>query len=335
MAGRSRLLTIGLPLLAVLGIGYGAHVVLSGEPDRPKVEAAEAPPRNPAADPASAKAGKAMLGAVGLIEASSENVAIGAHLPGVVALVAVRPGDRVSKGDVLFALDDRAGVADLAAREAQLGVAKAAVRTAEVEAAERSTNLKLAQSVDDPRAISRQELEARRFALEAAQARLAEAKARVKDAEAAVSASRTTLAQLVVRAPLPAQVLQVNIRAGEYAATGALATPLMVLGQTDELHVRVDIDEADIPRFSPGQPATLTLRGAADQRIAARFVRVEPFVTPKTALSGAIAERVDTRVLRVIYAFAPQGLPAFAGQQVDVFLPARLQPGAPPKGSGA
>ncbi len=50
------------------------------------------------------------------------------------------------------------------------------------------------------------------------------------------------------------------------------------------------------------------------------FVRVEPLVVPKRSLSGGVSERVDTRVLELIYSVSPELLNATVGQQVDVFI---------------
>lgn len=48
---------------------------------------------------------------------------------------------------------------------------------------------------------------------------------------------------------------------------------------------------------------------------------MEPFVVPKKSLTGDTTERVDTRVLQVIYKFDPAGqTPLFVGQQVEVFI---------------
>ena len=51
-----------------------------------------------------------------------------------------------------------------------------------------------------------------------------------------------------------------------------------------------------------------------------RFVRIEPYVVPKRSLTGDSLERVDTRVLQVIYEFQRPSFPIYVGQQVDVFI---------------
>ena len=52
------------------------------------------------------------------------------------------------------------------------------------------------------------------------------------------------------------------------------------------------------------------------------FVRFEPFVLPKKSLTGDSTERVDTRVLQVIYRVDSDALALFVGQQMDVFIEA-------------
>jgi hypothetical protein len=131
----------------------------------------------------------------------------------------------------------------------------------------------------------------------------------------------------------------VNLRPGEYAQTGVLSTPLIRLGDLDRLHIRVDIDENDAWRFKPETRAIAFLRGNRDLKAKLGFVRTEPYVTPKTSLTGSSTERVDTRVLQVIYSFDRNALPAYVGQQLDVFietpeLPVSLAAGAAVVGNG-
>jgi hypothetical protein len=50
------------------------------------------------------------------------------------------------------------------------------------------------------------------------------------------------------------------------------------------------------------------------------YVRTEPIVSPKRTLTGSVSERVDTRVMQIIYAVSPSKLRAVVGQQVDVYI---------------
>jgi len=48
-------------------------------------------------------------------------------------------------------------------------------------------------------------------------------------------------------------------------------------------------------------------------------VRFEPYVIPKKNLTGDNTERVDTRVLQVIYALE-RNAPVYVGQQMDIYI---------------
>ena len=121
--------------------------------------------------------------------------------------------------------------------------------------------------------------------------------------------------------PVEFRVLQVNVRPGE-SVGGAAAQPNVVLGTVGPLHLRVDVDETDIPRLKPGAVGTASPRGAPGQRYPLAFVRIEPCVRPKRSLTGDGVERVDTRVLQVIYEIAATDSSLYVGQQLDVFLDA-------------
>src|SRR5262249_49403680 len=114
---------------------------------------------------------------------------------------------------------------------------------------------------------------------------------------------------------------------GEYVGQPAGQT-LIILGDMSHIHVRADFDEVDIARFDTRFPAKAFTRGAADRPIPLRFVRVEPYVQPKKSLTGSSTERVDTRVLQVIYAIDRSQPGVYIGQQLDVFVDAHSVAGS-------
>jgi RND family efflux transporter MFP subunit len=300
-----------LPTLALTGFLLGVYTVISGQKPQPVAQ--------PVAQPAEAPF-RGFIAGAGIVEASTRNIEIGTPLPGIVQAVAVRVGDRVAAGAPLFRLDDREIQAELAVRRADLAKAKADVGEVEAALTDTATLLKLAEAVTDRRAISREELESRRNAVLIAKARVASARAQVRQAEAALGAAWTTLERLTVRAPVAGEILQVNVRQGEFAPSGVLATPLLVMGDLDRLHVRVDIDENDVWRFREAGRAMAYLRGNRRFSAPLTLAYVEPYVVPKKSLTGDSTERVDTRVLQVVYRFDRDVMPVYVGQQVDVFI---------------
>jgi len=291
-----------LPALSVVGLGIAVFTVVTGS--RATV------PAPAVADPAQPPY-RAFVAGSGIIEASTENIAIGTQLPGIVSKIYVQIGSRVKAGDPLFTIDDRAQRAEMTTRQA-------AVQVADAQLADSRNQLALADSITDKRAMSVEERDKRRYAVQKAEAQLVQARAEL-------TSIQTDLDRLTVRASVDGQILQLKVHPGEFAPTGVLATPLILLGNVDKLSVRVDVDENDAWRVRAGARATGNLRGNKDIKAPLEFVRFEPFVVPKKSLTGDSSERVDTRVLQVIFGFERGDLPIYVGQQMDVFIDAPEQ----------
>jgi HlyD family secretion protein len=236
----------------------------------------------------------------------------------------VQIGDRVTKGTPLFAVDSRQVRATI--REAETGIAEARAGMSEARTNITTTQRQLAlyRSVDDARAISRSEVIAAEGALADARARLSAAQAQLVAAQARRASAATELARHTVYAPIDGEILDVETRPGEFVSAGGqggnTATPYIQMGQTVPLYVRIDIDENEAARIVPGQAATISPRGNAEKRVPVTFVRVEPQIVPKRSLTNSASERVDVRVMQLIYAI-PDGETAFrVGQQVDAFV---------------
>ncbi|MFO0261257.1 MAG: HlyD family secretion protein [Planctomycetota bacterium] len=342
-----------LPVISLALLLFGITPVLQANRDMPSVPPPAPPPRSPFGD---------SIAASGLIEPRSENISIGSPFSGVIQEVFVnaeKVGSTVRQGDPLFRIDDRHLRAQLAVEQALLATPRAQLqrldalpRPEEVKPAEfrvvaaqarlQSANdaferaMKLRQNAALPEAEIVAAIQEKEFAvaeLARAESELALLKAGawvhdrhiieadVQAIEARIQQIQTEIDRSLVRAPLDGVVLQVNIRPGEFVGTPA-SKDLIVLGDMGQPHVRVDVDENDIPRFRPGSAASAIVRGSADDRLEIDFVRVEPYVIPKQALTGNNTERVDTRVLQVIFAVRPNQTEVFVGQQVDVFIKA-------------
>ncbi len=344
-----------LPVLALIGLAFALYTVAMGQ--RPT------PVTPPASEPALTPFRETIAGA-GIVEAASQNIAIGTPIAGIVSVVAVSQSQKLRAGEILFRIDDRefaaealvrsanldAALADLARlkslpRAEDVPAARARVESADALLSDSKSQWDRAAAVADKRAVTVEELARRETNHHVAQARSAEAhaefdklsagawaadlavaEAQVAKARASVSQIETQRERLIVRAPVDGVVLQVNVRPGEYAPSGVLKDPLILFGNLDRLRVRVDIDESEAWRLREGAKAMATVRGNRNLTAALEFVRVDPYVVPKRSLTGDTSERVDTRVLQVLYSFDPKLLPVYVGQQMDVFI--EVQPRA-------
>jgi HlyD family secretion protein len=305
-----------LPIIGILAAGWATYSIARTTPHRERTTPPAPPPISDFQD---------TIAAVGIVEASTENIAVGTPLSAVVPRVFVRAGDSVRTGDPLFELDTRHLRAEREVRQQALAVARSRAKVVESRLGDLRRQLGFAEQVKDRRAVSSEDLSRRRFAVETAAAELEEARAQVSAADAQVRAMAVEIDRSTVRAPIDGEVLQVKIRVGEFAAAAAGDQPLLVLGRSKPLHVRVDIDEHEGWRVRADASAVGRLRGNAELKTPLTFVRFEPFVVPKRSLTGDSTERVDTRVLQAIYKVERDDLPLFVGEQLDVFIDAGRQ----------
>ena len=144
------------------------------------------------------------------------------------------------------------------------------------------------------------------------------------------AASQALLAKYTIRAQSDGVVLSIQAAAGSYVSTqGAYGTytegfsPLVVMGSMqDDLEVRCYVDEILVHRLP--DPAGITgkmfIRGT-DISIPLTFQSVQPYISPKIELADERQERVDVRVLPVIFRFhKPQSVNVFPGQLMDVYI---------------
>lgn len=328
-----------LPAAALLGLVGTGIFVSRALPDH-KADLAEEPRRS------GLQQGRSPLrvAGTGVVEPSSESIAVGAAVPGLVAEVFVTPGDYVSRGQPLFIVDTRALRArlkesDAAEQEALAAVAEARASIEEARSGERTAKrqLELYQAVDESAAVSRAEViraegevSAARGRRELAEARLVATQSRYEAEQARAGSARVELDRATMRAPISGEILAVNIRPGEFLSNqgGGDGRAFIEMGATRPLHVRIDVDEEQAPLVALGSPATVSPRGAEGAKVTAVFIRAEPLMVPKRSLTNSAQERVDVRVLQLIYRLPPASELFRVGQQVDAYMPATQRQGA-------
>ncbi len=309
------LLRYGSLLAAAAGFFLITRALQAQADSQPKVGSPPPvePPRKPFAQ---------SVAATGILEAMSENVSIGTPIPGLVTEVFVKVNETVKKDQPLLKMEDRDLRAEELSAAAQRDVAQAQITVSEAQIAKLEAQLSRLSSVQDTRAISSEDLENRKRDVTIARAQLTAAKAQVTSCEAAQARLSLLIDRLTIRAPRAGSILQVNIRAGEYA-NNAQRTPVLILGDLEKLQVRADVDEQNAIRIRAGQKAYAYLKGDPTVTFPLEFLRIEPYIIPKVSLTGTSTERVDTRVLQVIYSLTkPSEPPIYVGQQVDVFIEA-------------
>lgn len=311
---------------ALAGIAFATWLLMGANKIEPMPTPISEPPRSPY---------EQTVAASGIIEAVNENVRIGPPVAGLITKMFVAAGDLVKDQAPLFQLDDRELRAQLMTRDAAIPPLQAQIDEQKYRIGDLDTQLRRLKPLHKESAVSEDDLKRTWYALEVAKHTQLRLEANLKQAIAQREETAILLDRLTVRAPRDGTILQVNVRAGEYASPGA-SEPLMLLGDTQQLQVRADVDEVNAPLVAPQASGVASLKSMAGTKIPLTFVRIEPYVVPKKSLTGDNSERVDTRVLQIIYRFDRPPFPVYAGQQVDVFIQRHpASPTAPASRPGA
>jgi HlyD family secretion protein len=227
---------------------------------------------------------------------------------------------------------------------AQLGYAAASLQTAETQLQKQQASYDL-----DPRSVSKDTLDNAINAVNAARANLEVASRNyqltkagawsydIRNQERQYAALSNTyqaglalLQKYTIYAPADGVILSIGAAIGSYVSPQGIygtytsgMNPVLVMGKPEnELAVRCYVDEILVHRLpDPSKMhAQMFIRGTKI-RIPLEYVRVQPYVSPKIQLSNQRTERVDVRVLPVLFRFQkPKGIQLYPGQLVDVYI---------------
>jgi HlyD family secretion protein len=275
--------------------------------------------------------------APGLLEPQSEEFKIGSELNGRIRSVLVEEGDHVQAGQIIATLENADFQARLASAEAevqqkqsalqrlmagarteerqiarlQLEEARAVLRNAEVELKRRDQLYKAGDvSVEEFEraerdyrvAAARNDEATQNNTLINADARtedVAKAQAEISAASGRVLEARALLDKTVIRSPISGIVLRKHMKAGE-SLIPVSHTPIVTLGDTAGLRVRVDVDEADIGKIRVGQRAYVSAQAYGEQKFRGRVVRISQMLGKKNIRTEEPTERIDTKILETL-----------------------------------
>jgi HlyD family secretion protein len=294
----------------------------------------------------------------GRIEPISDDIKLGSELSGKLKSVNVEEGDSIHKGQVLAVLENDDYLAELASTTAEVQAKEAAlrkvvngargqersealasVRAAEAAMASAQADLERRQKLFDAGVISREELEhyTRQYNVAkqeyeekvdhhsllntaAREEDVALAQSDLQLAEAHQADARAKYEKTFIKSPIDGIVLCKHHRIGESVSNSATAPdPVLTVGDTRVLRVRVDVDESDVNKVHMGQNAYVTADAFGKQKFWGHVVQVGELLGPKTVRSDEPTERVDRKFLEALVELDP-GAQLPMGLRVDSFI---------------
>jgi HlyD family secretion protein len=243
---------------------------------------------------------QAKVSANGKVQAE-RRVDVSTMVAGQITRLAVREGDRVTKGQFLLQIDQvnpramaqsnefsmEALLHDLDSSKANLELAKADFRRAD-------GNHRAGILADS-------DFEKARATMLTAQAAVEGAQRRADQARATLDASRDTLAKTTIRAPIDGVVTSRPVEEGEVAVIGIQNSPgttLLTISDMSIMEAEMEVDETAVPSIKVGQEAIVRIDAYPNQTFAGVVTEVgnSPISGTATGSTDAIKFKVKVRI---------------------------------------
>ncbi len=261
--------------------------------------------------------------ATGIVESfqtNGSNVNIYSEVSSRITDIMVTNGESVTIGTPLMALDDSVQRGIVEKDAASIRYAKAELANAQDQLTKMQTAYRI-----NPKSVSKYDLDNAINAVKIA-------KEGVAVAVGQYDSDKALLDKYIITSPIEGLVLRIVPGIGDYSSaavgsydpyTQGYLPPIQLGVATDFLQVRTYVDEILVPRLpDPSKlEATLFIRGLQNKSVPLEFSSIQPFTIPNIELSNQRNERVDVRVLPIIFKFTrPKDVNIFPGQMVDVYI---------------
>ena len=248
---------------------------------------------------------------------------ISANMVGQVTRLAVKEGDRVSKGQFLLEIDPRSAKANSEAMEANMRAAQSDYGSAKANQVQAKSDFERAKANHKAGIISVADYERTKTTLETAQATEESARRRTEQATATRNQSHVGLTYTTILSPMDGVVTARRIELGETAVPGIqnqAGTVLLTISDMSKVEAEMEVDEASIPNVKVGQNAQVRIDAYPNQLFDALVTEVGGSPILKLSQNEATKFKVKVQIKNPPLTIKP-GLSA----QADIYTGRRDQ----------
>ena len=203
-----------------------------------------------------------------------QSVEVRPQVSAIVESIAVKEGQSVKQGDVLFRLDSRKERAIAAKLDANYASAEATL-------AELQRQLSLSKKLRDEAFVSSS-------ATATLESQFAAQQAQLKAIQADRQAQQIQLSLFTITAPISGRLGRIDVTPGTLVGGGASAAPLVSITQMDPMGVSFNLPQAQIPsvrRAGVGAPVTVRVPGQ-DEPLTGRLTFYDSQINADTGMMG-------------------------------------------------
>lgn len=200
--------------------------------------------------------------AEGILKALNQ-VQIGSDVMGRIVKIKVEEGDKIRKGDTLCIIDQSTYVA-------RLRQAKSSLILAQAKIAKAKEDLRRSEELFKNHLISEEQYEKEKLNYEMA-------KAEAELSHEYYNEARENYNKTIITSPADGEVLQINKEEGEMVVMGTISTPgsvIMTIAERSKMFVKALVDETEVIKIDPGQPAVITIDALSDTTFEGEVTRI-------------------------------------------------------------
>ena len=228
-------------------------------------------------------------------------VDVASDISGRIVRLAVKEGDRVSKGQFLLQIEPTQYEAAVQRAEASLASARASAAQAKASLVQAQRNYERSAEIrkGNPSLISDEQLEQLKTQAEVNQALADAASHQVDQSIAALRDARSSLSKTTIMAPMSGRVTRLNVEQGETAVPGTFnkdAATLLTISDMGVLETKVKVDETDVARISIGDSAQVQIDAFPDTTFTGKVVEISNSSVKAATTTSSNDQAVDYEV---------------------------------------
>jgi len=264
-------------------------------------------------------------------------VKISPDISGEITELLVKEGDTVKKGQLLakiyediYSIQKDQAAFGVAQTESQMANTKAALQALQAQFDQAESNYKMQQKLYEEKVISRSEFNAAEAAYKTAKANydagsqsIKASGATVQSAKASLNRASKDLSRTIILAPMDGVVSLLNVKKGEKVAGNSfnVGTEILRIADMDQMEVRVDVGESDIPKVKLGDSALVTIDAYSDRKFKGIVTQIASSNNGAAAQLGATTTATDVTQYKVYIRLLPESYRDLLGKGSFPFKP--------------
>lgn len=218
-----------------------------------------------------------------------DTVSVRPEVGGLISQLSLDIGDKVKKGEVLFALNDYDLQTEKSSRKTEIEGAKLAVETQRIQSEKMKVNFNRVNELFSQKLVAQEAFDNARLDYDLAKNSHDIALNRLETARTSLQTVEDKLVKTIIRAPFDCTILTRPVSVGQ-AVSGSSGfnsgTEVFTIANLTDMIITAHLNQSDVTRLKVGQSVTVEVEAVPGLKIIGRVDRIAPQATFKNGVKG-------------------------------------------------